>query len=129
MKKVYTRMQGNEWHSMKHNMTLLNYKINKNGRIKGFYKDRNGALYIHWMNDQEIKELRETICDYYHFQKLIYEMVFNKSKLIELREYIDTKIQKSFDYDFGRSDKRSDRLMTETVIELQLILEKIDEII
>lgn len=51
-------------------------------------------------------------------------------KLIKsLRQYIDTKIQKSFDVDFGRSDKLSDRLMTETVIELQLIIEKIDNIL
>ena len=50
-------------------------------------------------------------------------------KIKDLRNYIDTKIQKSFDVDFGRSDKRSDRLMTETVIELQLIIEKLDSIL
>lgn len=36
-------------------------------------------------------------------------------------KYIDDKIEKSFKADWGLSENRADRLMTETVIELQII--------
>lgn len=36
-------------------------------------------------------------------------------------KYIDDKIKKSFKADYGLSENRKDRLMTETIIELQII--------
>lgn len=88
------------------------------------------------MNFDYSKTINEQLdtFNYYKDRYISYEFQILKLNqrerdLLKLREYIDAKIQKSFDYDFGRSDKRSDRLMTETVIELQLILEKIDSIL
>ena len=50
-------------------------------------------------------------------------------KVKEVRDYIDDKIQKSMEYDWGRSGNRSDQMFTETVIELQLVIQKLDEIL
>ena len=48
--------------------------------------------------------------------------------LNEIREYCNTKISKSFKYDFGLDNSNpSDRLFTETVFELQRIQEIIDK--
>ena len=44
-----------------------------------------------------------------------------ESVLNEVRKYVKDKIKKSFEVDCGISDKRSDRLFTETIVELQLI--------
>lgn len=44
-----------------------------------------------------------------------------ESVLNEVRKYVKNKIKKSFEVDCGISDKRSDRLFTETIVELQLI--------
>lgn len=49
--------------------------------------------------------------------------------LEKIKDYIDDKIRKSFEVDWGISDKRSDRLFTETVVELQLIEQMIDDIL
>lgn len=49
--------------------------------------------------------------------------------LEKIKAYIDWKIKKSFEVDMGISDKLSDRLFTETVVELQLIEQMIDDIL
>ena len=43
-----------------------------------------------------------------------------------VQEYIKEKIRKSFNYDYGISGKASDRLFTETVIEMQIISAMLD---
>ena len=50
-----------------------------------------------------------------------------ESVLNEVRKYIKDKIKKSFEVDCGISNIRSDRLMTETVVELQLIEEMVNK--
>lgn len=161
-KLKYTRVQGIEWFSVKDELEMIDYRINKKGHIKGFYKDEDGHLYSHWMNDEEEKEFLEKMSmvipkpvkikpyPIRFGNNLLVKgpdgnlgMVFSPrgctikektekstvDKINDLRDYIDTKIQKSMEYDWGLSDKRGDRLMTETVIELQLIIEKLDEIL
>ena len=51
------------------------------------------------------------------------------TQLTEVKNYIHNKIQKSMEYDMGINDNRSDRLFTETVIELQIIESMIDKIL
>lgn len=55
MKSKYKRLQGEEWHKVKHKMKLKKVYINKKGNIKGYYSDGN-TTYTHWLNDEE-KEL------------------------------------------------------------------------
>lgn len=127
------RLQGAEWHKVKDRMVLISYRKNDHGHVKGFYKekDRDGVTYSHWMNDGEIEEFYDS-----HTPKVIHKEAEVKQALEtnivlikSLRQYIDTKIQKSFIYDWGMGGNYKDRLMTETVVELQLILEKIDDIL
>lgn len=47
--------------------------------------------------------------------------------LKSIKQYIKDRLRKSFEYEWGISDNRSDRLFTETIIELQLIDHMIDE--
>lgn len=157
-KKYHKRLQGDEWYGIKDKLFMTDYKINERGHIKGFYKDVDGNLYSHWFSNKEIDEFIETHKDEEClYPKIIGNWKFvrrsngslsaypinhsltegkaitpfnvMKDKVQSLRDYIDRKIEKSFDVDFGRSDNRADRLLTETVIELQLIIEKLDEII
>lgn len=51
-----------------------------------------------------------------------------KEQLKRIKKYIENKTLKSFEVDFGLSENRSDRLMTETVTELQIIASMIDEV-
>ena len=57
------RLQGLEWAIMKDEMKMISYTINKNGHVKGFYKDDSGITYTHWLNDREIAELKERLGD------------------------------------------------------------------
>ena len=50
-----------------------------------------------------------------------------ESVLNEVRKYVKDKIKNSFEVDCGISNFRSDRLMTETVVELQLIEEMVNK--
>lgn len=50
-----------------------------------------------------------------------------ESVLNEVRKYVKDKIKNSFEVDCGISNIRSDRLMTETVVELQLIEEMLNK--
>ena len=52
-----------------------------------------------------------------------------KEDLEKIKQHIENKIRKSFEVDWGISDKRSDRLFTETIVELQIIEQMIDEIL
>lgn len=52
-----------------------------------------------------------------------------KEGLEKIKDYIDWKIKKSFEVDWGISDKRSDRLFSETIAELQIIESMIDDIL
>lgn len=52
-----------------------------------------------------------------------------KEGLERIKQYIKDKVRKSFEVDWGISDKRSDRLFSETIVELQLIESMIDDIL
>ena len=56
----YKRLQGKEWHNLKDKLKLKKYIVNKNGNIKGFYIDDNGTIYTHWLNNEEIENLKES---------------------------------------------------------------------
>lgn len=47
--------------------------------------------------------------------------------LRDIEQHIKDKVRKSFEVDLGISDKLSDRLMTETVVELQIIEQMIND--
>ena len=59
MKQPLPRLQGAEWRNKKHELTPIKYIENQNGHIKGIYKDKEGKKYTHWLNDDEIEELKE----------------------------------------------------------------------
>jgi len=156
-KKYHKRLQGDEWYGMKDKLYMTDYKINERGHIKGFYRDIDGNLYSHWFSNKEIDEFIESHKDEDSlYPKIIGNWKFTKrsngslsmfprggslikedsnpveriiTKVKDVRDYIDKKIEKSFDVDFGRSDCLADRLFTETIIELQLVIQKLDEII
>ena len=131
-KKYHKRLQRNVWHELKDTLKMYRYMITEKGRIKGFYKDADGNLYSHWLSDKEIEEFgkaHKPQCTTMSFPVRDNTEESTVDRINDLRDYIDTKIQKSRDVDWGLSDNRSDRLMTETVIELQLILEKVDSIL
>lgn len=48
-------------------------------------------------------------------------MKSSEERIKDVLDYINGKITRSFKADYGLSDVRSDRLFTETVIELQII--------
>ena len=50
-------------------------------------------------------------------------------ELENIKQHISEKIDKNFKYEMGMSDTVSDRLFTETVVELQVILDKIDKLL
>lgn len=52
-----------------------------------------------------------------------------KQQLERIKQHIKDKVRKSFEVDWGISDKRSDRLFGETIVELQLIESMIDDIL
>ena len=56
----YKRLQREEWHNLKHKLKLKEYYFNKNGHVKGFYFDDKGTIYTHWLNNEEIAELKES---------------------------------------------------------------------
>jgi hypothetical protein len=156
-KKYHKRLQGDEWYEIKDKLYMTDYKINERGHIKGFYKDIDGNLYSHWFSNKEISEFIESHKDEESlYPKIIgsWKIVNRPSggltwfsrgeslikedsnpveciitKVKDVRDYIDKKIEKSFDVDFGRSDHLADRLFTETIVELQLVIQKLDEII
>ncbi len=51
------RLQGTEWHSIKHTLKLISYYKSDRGNFKGIYKDSNNKKYSHWLNDEEKREL------------------------------------------------------------------------
>lgn len=57
MKKPIKRLQKEEWHTKKSYLTLKKWYKNKNGHIKGFYEDKDGNIYTHWLNNDEILDL------------------------------------------------------------------------
>ena len=59
MKKVFKRLQGEDWHKLKENLKPFKYITNEKGHVKGFYKSEDGKVYSHWLNDIEILELKE----------------------------------------------------------------------
>ena len=62
-------------------------------------------------------------------KKLLEENVGYEDGLKTIKQHIKDKVRKSFEVDWGISDKLSDRLMTETVVELQIIEQMIDDIL
>lgn len=50
-------------------------------------------------------------------------------ELEAIKQHILEKIDKDFKYEMGMSDIVSDRLFTETVVELQVILDKINKLL
>ena len=73
------------------------------------------------------------VIDKYGAQMRFYGMVNEISRLEDglknIKQHIKTKIGNSALCDWGISDKLSDRLFTETVVELQLIEQMIDDIL
>lgn len=69
----------------------------------------------------------------YSAQMRFYGMANEISRLEDglktIKQHIKDKVRKSFEVDWGISDKLSDKLFTETVVELQLIEQMIDEIL
>lgn len=62
-------------------------------------------------------------------EELLDEYYRLRDGLKNIKQYIKTKIGNSALCDWGISDKLSDRLFTETVVELQIIEQMIDEIL
>lgn len=56
------------------------------------------------------------------------EKDIHKEQLKRIKNYISNKLLKSWEVDMGLNSSRSDRLMTETVTELQKIESMIDEV-
>ena len=52
-----------------------------------------------------------------------------RKKLEDIEQHIKDKVRKSFEVDWGISDNRSDRLFTETIVELQIIERMIDDVL
>lgn len=52
----------------------------------------------------------------------------HKEQLKRIKNYISNKLLKSWEVEMGLNSSRSDRLMTETVTELQIIESMIDEV-
>lgn len=63
----------------------------------------------------------------YNIWELISENEKYTKTLCDIKQHIKDKVRKSLEYDWGISSNRSDRLFTETVVELQLIEHMIDE--
>lgn len=62
MSKAKARLQNSEWHLLKDKLVLIKYWRNNKGHVKGLYKDpQTNFKYIHWLNNEEIKELDKTI--------------------------------------------------------------------
>ena len=55
--KIMERLQGKKWHKKKYELILIRYQYNKNGHVKGYYADKNGNKYTHWLNNEEIDKL------------------------------------------------------------------------
>ena len=73
------------------------------------------------MNDEDIKTLKLQI---EVMRKNIDIMV---KALNDIGQHIKDKVRKSFEVDWGISDKLSDRLFTETIVELQIIEQMIND--
>lgn len=50
------RLQKEKWLVMKDQLKPIKYLTNKNGKVKGFYKDKEGNIYTHLLSDEEIKD-------------------------------------------------------------------------
>lgn len=59
MRKVIERLQGSRWHNVKKDLILVEYMENQNGHIKGYYVSKEGKIYSHWLNDDEIRDMKE----------------------------------------------------------------------
>jgi hypothetical protein len=53
------RLQGNSFKKELPNLTLVKYQENKKGHILGTYVNDKGETIIHWLNDKEIKNIKE----------------------------------------------------------------------
>lgn len=53
------RVQGSEWDKIRPHVNMLDIYECSNGHMRGIYQDRrNGKQYVHWLNDDEIKEFK-----------------------------------------------------------------------
>ena len=68
-----------------------------------------------------------------HIRKSLFEVKEKTDLTIDglnkIKQYIKDKVRKSFEVDWGISDRRSDRLFSETIVELQIIESMIDDIL
>lgn len=55
----YKRLQGKEWHNIKNELTLIKFVVNKKGHIKAYYRDKQGNTLTHWLNNEEIEEVKK----------------------------------------------------------------------
>jgi len=51
------RLQGKKWSDKKEQLTKMGFDRLPTGKIKGYYRDDRYKEYIHYLNDDEIKEL------------------------------------------------------------------------
>ena len=87
--------------------------------------DINGIAYTDNIPDNtKIGITKEQYCEYTQLKEKNKKL---EDSLKEIKQHIRNKIKKSFDYDYGIGGSSSDRLFTETIIELDLIENMIDE--
>ena len=70
--------------------------------------------------------------EYEEYERINSDMNENdiyKEQLKRIKRHIDKKLLRNWEVDMGMSSNRSDRLMTETVVELQVIESMIDEVV
>ena len=87
---------------------------NSDGVLIASMDENQDELVIH------IGKIRRFYEDFKKMESNLNELT---KALADIEQHIKDKVRKSFEVDWGISDKRSDRLMTETVVELQIIEE------
>ena len=62
-----------------------------------------------------------------HIENLLQKNEKLEKSMKDIKQHIKDKVRKSLEYDWGIGGRSSDRLFTETVVELQLIESMIDK--
>lgn len=47
------RLQGTDYHNVKHQLQILSWSESKNGRIRIELRGQKGKRYCHWLNPEE----------------------------------------------------------------------------
>jgi hypothetical protein len=98
---------------IKDKLMLGNYEVvySKDGRMGFIPRENTEEVKVRKMYSTELLE------EYYRLE----------DGLKTIKQHIKDKVRKSFEVDWGISDKLSDKLFTETVVELQIIEQMIDQ--